>query len=476
MASRYALSIDVGTTFTAAATWHDGSATTVTLGEHTDSIPTVLYLREDGVFLVGHAAERRAITDPTRVAREFKRRLGDDVDMTLGDESFPAETLTGHVIQWVVDHTTEREGSPPSHVTLTCPASWGDYRRSLMTQAAAIAGLEAVGLMTEPAAAATYYASLNRLEPGATIAGYDFGGGTCDTAVLIKTVDGFDLPGPPGGDDQIGGCDFDAIVLRLIAHEADLSLMSMDLSDPTVAAAVAQLHAHAVDAKEALSTDKVAEVPVILPGINRTVRITRAAFEDAIREIVLGTVDTLRQTVERAQVDPATLTRVLLVGGSSRIPLVTHLIQTELGVPVMVDAHPKHAVCLGAAVSAATRISSPGTVIVPPREPLPTQIGTDLTTIPERAAQPPGATTPDGAQLEVDLLAAGLTTPMDRPLTPNPSIAGRRHVLSRDIPLVVRLDEVGGSDEARRFKIRLVVLVVMAIALVIAMVILASFR
>lgn len=468
----YALSIDVGTTFTAAAIWRDGRASTLTLGDHADAIPSVLYLRdEDGTFLVGAAAERRAIADPGRVAREFKRRMGDDVPMVLGDQEFTSTELTGHVIRWVADLAAGREGSPPSHVTLTCPASWGDYRRRLMTEAASVAGLDAVGVMTEPGAAATYYASLNRLEPGATIAVYDFGGGTFDAAVLAKTTDGFDLRGVPDGNNELGGVNFDAAVMRMIAADAGITFSPFEFAYPIAAAAQAQLHARAVDAKEALSTDLFVDVPVIMPGMNRTVRITRERFEDAVRDDVLETVDKLRETVEHADVEPAMLSAVLLVGGSSRIPLVAELVRAELGVRTVVDAHPKLAVCLGAAIAAATRVSSPRASRAPAltRPAVPAPQGGSGTPTPGDAnvEGPPGLSSVDGGQVAVDLVAAGLTTPLDSPVTPEPAPWVRRRAVSREEPLVVRLAEISGDGRtSSRLKVRLILLILGSIVLI----------
>src|SRR4051794_20600893 len=184
----YALGIDLGSTFTAAAIWRDGRAETVPLADRAHSVPSALWLRPDGVLLVGDVAARRGTIEPDRLARDFKRRLGDDAPLLLGDSELSAQELTGQLIRWVVEKVTEREGGPPAHVTLTCPATWGDYRRRLITKAAEAAKLTDVGLLAEPVAAAVYYASSERLEPGALVAVYDLGGGTFDATVVEKTA------------------------------------------------------------------------------------------------------------------------------------------------------------------------------------------------------------------------------------------------------------------------------------------------
>lgn len=356
----YALGIDVGTTFTAGAVWRDGRAEAVSLGSHAVSVPSVLFLRDDGVMLVGEAAEARSVTEPSRVAREFKRRFGDEVPLLLGDSSVTATDLVADMIRFVVHKVSEREAQAPGYVMLTCPATWSDYRRGLMEKAAGLAGLGLgeVGLLDEPTAAAVYYAAQQRLSPGDVLAVYDLGGGTFDATVLRKTAGGFELLGEPGGDDEIGGVDVDQAVLEHVARAVGPSWYELDPADPATARALAAVQAAAVAAKEALSADVRAEIPVILPGVNTVVRISRDDLEDAVRILALRTVDALRRTVHGAGVQPTDLSRVLLVGGSSQIPMITRMIEETLRVPVVADAHPKLAVCLGAAIAAGPRLAA----------------------------------------------------------------------------------------------------------------------
>jgi molecular chaperone DnaK (HSP70) len=425
----YTLGIDVGSTYTAAAVWRQGRAETVPLGERAHSIPSALFLRDDGVMLVGEAAHRRGATDPSRIAREFKRRLGDDAPLFLEDQEVSAHELTGYLVRWVVDKVGEREGDPPAHVTLTCPATWGDYRRQLMTEAAATARLTDVGLLAEPVAAAAYYASRERLDPGALVAVYDLGGGTFDATVVRKTDKGFEIRGDPLGDETIGGTDFDEVVMNHIKMVLGAQWTAIDSADPSVLALLAQVRARAVEAKEALSSDVEATIPVVLPDFSRDVRITRGEFEAGIRISVLRTVDTLAQTVAAAGVEPADLHAVLLVGGSSRIPLVSRLIASELGVAVAVDAHPKYAVCLGAAISAAPRLAPPALpaspapaaqpVAPPPSAGLASAPGSPLAASPdaELLAAEPGnqhaAPEERAGSLHADLAWSRIEAPMD---------------------------------------------------------------
>lgn len=369
--SGYTLGVDVGTSRTAAAVWRDGRATTVNLGDRADTVPSAVLLRSDGSLLVGDAAVRRGVLEPERLARGFKRRMGDPTGLLLGDDQLDPVELTGAVLRHVVDTVREREGGEPDHVTLTHPATWGALRRDLLVEAAAHARLTDVGLLVEPVAAAVHYAALDRLPVGAVVAVYDLGGGTFDATVVVRTADGYELRGEPGGDEHIGGEDVDEAVLRHVVATLGRAWTSLDAQDPAVLAALAAVRDQSVLAKEALSSDVEAVVPVLLPGVTRQVRITRGELETAIRIDVLRTVDTLARTVASAGVRPADLHAVLLTGGSSRIPLVSELIAAEIGAPVVVDAHPKYAVCLGAALSAAGRILPAAPVAPRPAAPQP---------------------------------------------------------------------------------------------------------
>jgi molecular chaperone DnaK len=352
----YPLGVDIGTTYTAAALWREGRVQTVPLGNRANAVPSVLFLREDGSMLVGEPAARRGIIDPDRQAREFKRRMGDDIPILIGGRGMTAHQLTGEVLRFALERVSELQGGPPQHVVLTHPAAWGDYRKSLLTQAAQLAGLREVGLLPEPVAAATWYASQERIEPGSLIGIYDFGGGTFDASVVRKTATGVEIFGEAGGDDSIGGIDFDHALFRHVGQAAGVDVAQLDMADQMTATAMAQLFTAVVEAKEALSADVEVVIPVVLPGVSRQVLITRAEFEELIRQRVLGTVGVFGQVVQRAGVDPSKLHGVLLVGGSSRIPLVRQLLSAELGIRVAVDAHPKYTVSLGAAIAAAPRV------------------------------------------------------------------------------------------------------------------------
>ncbi|MET3901912.1 Hsp70 family protein [Paenarthrobacter sp. 4246] len=352
----YVLAIDVGTSFTAAALVKPDQGPTPTpeilpLGLHGSAVPSVLFYADDGRVLVGEAAERRGLDDPHRMVREFKRRIGDSVPLAVGEGWLAPETVYATMARWVVDRAGEREGTAPSSIIMTHPAAWGQHRTSVVLAALNTAGLQDITLISEPEAAALHYASQTRVEDGSIIAVYDLGGGTFDTAILRKAGAGnFELLGRPDGIETLGGADFDAAVLRHVMDHVQAS-GDVDPEAPGTLAALSRLRRECREAKEALSLDSECSVAVSLPGTQQSVRLVRAEFEALIEEPLRETVEALERSLQSVTVDSQDLSAVLLIGGSSRIPLVAQMISVELGRPIAVDADPKSSICLGAAVA-----------------------------------------------------------------------------------------------------------------------------
>ncbi|HLU59296.1 MAG TPA: Hsp70 family protein [Pseudonocardia sp.] len=355
----YHLGVDLGTTFVAAALATDTGVEMVTLGDRSVVTPAVVYLREDGALVCGDAAARRAVSNPDRIGREFKRRLGDPTPVMLGGTPYAVPVLLGTLLHEVLTRVTETEGAKPDSVVLTHPANWGPFRRELFDEVPHIAGLTATRMVTEPEAAAAHYAASRQLSDGEIIAVYDLGGGTFDATVLRKEPGGIEILGVPEGIERLGGVDFDESILSHVNYVAGGALSELDMSDPQTAVALARLNQDCVLAKEALSIDTETTIPVFLPNRHFDVRLTRSEFEDMIRAPIESTIGTLVRTLRSAQVDPSQLSAVLLVGGSSRIPLVSRMISEELGRPTVVDAHPKYAVALGAATLARAGAGTP---------------------------------------------------------------------------------------------------------------------
>ena len=394
----YHLGIDLGTTYTAAAAERSGVVEALTLGNRTASVPSVVYLRDDGEILVGEAATRRATSDPGRVAREFKRRVGDPTPIILGGTPYAAEMLMARMLRWSVDRVQEQQGEQPRAIALTHPANWGPYKLDLLRQAVRQVDLDAALMLAEPVAAATFYASQRRLEPGSVVAVYDLGGGTFDAAMVRRKAEGFEAIGTPEGIERLGGIDFDEAVFAHVREAVQTGLDRLDPEEPAAQAAVARLRQECIDAKEALSSDTDVSIPVLLPGLQTEVRLTRTEFEAMIRPAVSETIVALRRAIRSARVADDEISAVLLVGGSSRIPLVAQMVGAELGRPIAIDAHPKDAIAFGAAIAVAARQGSATpesvtTVLADHRPPPPTQ-SLDASGRVARPAPPPGVARP----------------------------------------------------------------------------------
>ncbi|HWG15882.1 MAG TPA: Hsp70 family protein [Streptosporangiaceae bacterium] len=350
----YWLGIDLGTTYTAAAVCRpsvDGlEVQVVALSNHSHAIPSVLFLPGDGSLVVGEGAQRRSLTDPDRVVREFKSRIGDEIPLLVGGSPYYAHDLAAEFVGWLYQYVVEREGERPEGVALTCPASWGPYKTALFERAVQDAGVDHVMLLGEPQAAAISYASQERVEVGATLAVYDLGGGTFDAAVVRKdSPTSFTVLGRPEGIDGLGGVNFDEAIFEHVCAAAGVPLAQLDPNDSHLVAEVARLRRECTEAKEALSVDTDATIPVALGGVRQRVRLTRAEFEEMIRPDLDRTVEAMHRAIDSAEVDPAQLDAILLIGGSSRIPLVSQLISAGFGRAPAIDADPKVAVAMGAA-------------------------------------------------------------------------------------------------------------------------------
>jgi actin-like ATPase involved in cell morphogenesis len=447
----YAVGIDLGTTYTAAAVTSGSDPHVIHLGNRAAAIPSVVFLH-DGTMLTGDAALRRGLSDPKGLAREFKRRVGDPVPMVLGGVPLSAEVLFGRLLRWTADVVAEREGGPPDQVAVCHPANWGPYKLELLSQACRIAELSGVTTVSEPEAAAIHYAAQERTEPGALVAVYDLGGGTFDAAVLRKTHDGFEVLGAPEGIERLGGIDFDEAIVAHVRSAIEDALAGLDLENTATLAALARLRQECVDAKEALSADVETSIPVVLPGLQTEVRLTRAEFEGMIRVPLMETIAALRRAVRSARVEPSDLDAVLLVGGSSRIPMVAEMVGHELERPVAVDADPKHSTALGAARAArsagaaepvsiatskeasvvATTTAPVDPVAAPPDPPGPSPAGSD-------AAGPEPSPEPEPAPVGMAPAPVGMepepAEPTPAPLQPTSDDTPRRR--SRRLPIIV---------------------------------------
>lgn len=346
----YGLGVDLGTSHTAAAVNVAGRVEAVRLGSRRPEIPSLVFLSTGGDVIVGDAALRRGEGDPARLAREFKRRLGDPVPIILGGAPLSAHALTARLLRHVVEAVTRVQEAAPERIVVTHPANWGPYKRELLAQAVQLADVGGATLLPEPKAAAVRYAGTARVSAGEIVAVYDLGGGTFDAAVLRKLPDGFALLGETEGIEQLGGIDFDEAIFDHVRLALGDALAGLDPDDDAVTQALARLRRDCVEAKESLSFDTETVIAVALPRLHTRVRISRAEFEAMIAPALDDTVAALRRALHSAGVSPDQLRCIVLAGGSARIPLVRHLLSAAFDRPVSPDEQPELGIALGAAL------------------------------------------------------------------------------------------------------------------------------
>lgn len=351
----WTLAIDFGTCFTTVATEEGGRVEIVEI-ENSRYLPSLVCLSEDGGLMVGRAAVSRAAIHPELAEPVPKRALLGAPYVRLGHRDVPVIDLVAAVLTKASGEAVRRHGGrAPGAVVMTHPAAWGETERALLSRAAERAGLcdprlGRPSFMPEPVAAAARYTT-DSLPVGGHVAVFDFGGGTLDTAVLCRTATGFELAGPPGGDPHLGGLDLDEALLTLVEEEAaradpqawDALVTGGSLRSKR---ARAQLRRDITEAKESLS-DHLAH-SIVPDGFSAPIRISRAAFEARIDNLLSRGVDELLVTVEQAGITPADLAAVFLTGGSSRVPRAAYLIADRLGIAPTIQGDPKCVVVLGA--------------------------------------------------------------------------------------------------------------------------------
>lgn len=396
----YQLGIDLGTTYTAAAVRAaNDQIEIITLGSRAGAVPSVVLVREDGSLLFGETAAHRGMTEPDRVIREFKRRVGDNRSVRAGGMEITADEVMAHFLRWVVDKVAERRGGAPNRIVLAHPANWGTHKMEALRGIVTNAGVGPVDLVTEPLAAAIRYATEARVADGALVAVYDLGGGTFDATVMRKEGDGFAVLGNPEGIEYLGGVDFDEALRHRVKTLLGDSYLAAE-GQPGFDSAAAALDRDIRDAKEALSNEEAVSIPVLLPGASTNIDITRVDYEAMIRPSIEESVAGMRRCLRNAGVAPEEIDHFLLVGGSSRTPLVGQLLSHEFGLEMSRDTDPKYAVAEGAAIF--TQLAATAAPVTP---------------APVAPAPDPRATTAAASPMGVP---AASVTPEPVPMQPQP--------------------------------------------------------
>ncbi|GIJ47452.1 hypothetical protein Val02_43380 [Virgisporangium aliadipatigenens] len=359
------LAVDLGTSHTVAVVQRDGSHPQTLLFDGSPVLPSGVYADAHGDLRTGRDAERLARVEPHRFEPHPKQRV-DEGAVLLGDAEVEVPALLAAVLRRVLDEARNAGWSAADPVVLTCPADWGPHRREVLVSAAGRAGLGSPRLVEEPIAAAAYCTEVlgARVQPGRPLLVFDFGGGTLDLALLAVDPGGSFRVLSVGGLENLGGLDVDSV---LVGHLGSMVASRRPdvwerLSRPRELGDVrdrATFWAEVRGAKEMLS--RTTSAPIAVPGTDQAVYLTREELERLAGPLVDRAVDETRRALDTAGVRGGDLGAILLVGGSSRIPLVATRLHTRFGVAPTVPEQPELPVALGALRTAATDSGAPST-------------------------------------------------------------------------------------------------------------------
>ena len=345
--------IDLGTTYSATATLQDGVPQIVPHGDER-IMPSVVGLTPQDTLLVGTPARNQYVLYPARTIRSIKRQMGQDVRVTLGEREYSPPEISALILRELKQSVEQQLGQPVERAVITVPAYFSDAARQATREAGELAGFIVERIINEPTAAALAY-GLDRSEEQHLVAVYDLGGGTFDVS-MVELDSGVVEVRASHGNTQLGGDDFDERLVELLAQRF---IAEHDLDPRDDQRALARLTRAAEQAKIVLSSQPVAQVReeyLIASGarpLHLDVEIAREEFEELIEVLIEGTLQSFDAALSDAGITADQLDNILLVGGSTRIPLVQRMLHEHTGIEPIIAINPDEAVALGAAVQAA---------------------------------------------------------------------------------------------------------------------------
>ena len=344
------IGIDLGTTNSCCAVLEGGEPKVIANPEGGRTTPSVVAINKSGDRIVGDAAKRQAITNPNTIS-SIKRLMGTDKKVELDGKKYTPEEVSAMILGYIKDYAEKYLGEKVTKAVITVPAYFNDSQRQATKNAGKIAGLEVERIINEPTAAALAY-GLDKQEDAHTVLVYDLGGGTFDVSVM-ELGDGVFEVKSTAGNNKLGGDDFDQRIIDYLVDEFKKT-NGVDLTKDSMA--MQRLKEVAEKAKKDLSgmTTTQISAPFISQGedgpLHLDVTLTRAKFEDLIRDLVESTLKPVRQALKDAKITAKEIDKVLLVGGSTRIPMVQELIKKELNKEPSHEVNPDEVVAMGAAI------------------------------------------------------------------------------------------------------------------------------
>ena len=344
------IGIDLGTTNSCVAVMEGGEAVVIANAEGARTTPSVVAFAKSGERMVGQVAKRQAVTNPDRTISSIKREMGSNYKVTIDNKSYTPQEISAMVLQKLKSDAEAYLGQSVTEAVITVPAYFTDAQRQATKDAGKIAGLDVKRIINEPTAAALAY-GLDK-ESDQKIMVYDLGGGTFDVSVL-EIGDGVIEVLATAGNNRLGGDDFDARIVNYLVEEFKKS-DGVDLSLDKVA--MQRLREAAEKAKIELSgvTTSNINLPYITADAtgpkHLDVTLTRAKFNELTHDLVEKTVGPVKQALSDSGLNPSEISKVLLVGGSSRIPAVQEMVKSLTGKEGFKGINPDECVAIGAAI------------------------------------------------------------------------------------------------------------------------------
>ena len=344
------IGIDLGTTNSCVSVMEGGEATVIPNAEGHRTTPSVVAFSKTGERMVGQVAKRQAVTNPDRTISSIKREMGSDYKVEIDGKKYTPQEISAMILQKLKADAEAYLGEPVTEAVITVPAYFTDAQRQATKDAGKIAGLDVKRIINEPTAAALAY-GLDK-ETDQKIMVYDLGGGTFDVSVL-EIGDGVIEVLATAGNNRLGGDDFDQCITNYLVQEFKKS-EGIDLSGDRVA--MQRLKEAAEKAKIELSG--VTSTNINLPYITADatgpkhldVTLTRAKFNELTAHLVEKTAGPVRQAMSDAGISASDLTKVLLVGGSSRVPAVQEMVKKLTGKEGFKGINPDECVAIGASI------------------------------------------------------------------------------------------------------------------------------
>ena len=346
------IGIDLGTTNSCVAVMEGGEAVVIPNAEGNRTTPSVVAFSKTGERMVGQVAKRQAITNPDRTISSIKREMGTDHRVTIDGKGYTPQEISAMILQKLKSDAEAYLGQPVTEAVITVPAYFTDSQRQATKDAGKIAGLDVKRIINEPTAAALAY-GVDK-EQAQKIMVYDLGGGTFDVSIL-EIDDGVIEVLATAGNNRLGGDDFDQCIMKYLVSEFKKS-DGIDLSGDKVA--MQRLKEAAEKAKIELSgvTTSNINLPYITADAtgpkHLDVTLTRAKFNELTGHLVDATMGPVRQAMSDAGLKPSDLAKVLMVGGSSRIPAVVEAVKSFTGSEPFKGINPDECVAMGAALQA----------------------------------------------------------------------------------------------------------------------------